>query len=184
MIRRQITASLLRTSETAERLRKELVGFNPSEQEFREIYQLWQAHDEKFAFASADDPSAAKAKEQDRLRIEAQIKANLGPDRVVAFERAKNPDYQQLSVFAERYELPQTTAQTLFEIKQVAETARQNLMAEKNLAESERQAALKAIQEETQRAVRQNVGDKLFPAYARNVGTWMDGLGGSEAASK
>jgi len=39
----------LRTSETAERLRSELVGFNPTEQEFRDIYKLWQGHDEKYA---------------------------------------------------------------------------------------------------------------------------------------
>ena len=174
----------LRTSETAERLRKELVGFNPSEEEFRQIYALWQAHDDKFAFVSADDEAAAKAKEQDRQRIEEQIKANLGPDRSMALERAKNPEYQELSLFAERYELPQSTAQTLFEIKQVAETARQSLLAEKNIAATDRQAALKAIQDETQRAVRQNLGEKLFPAYARNVGTWMDGLAGSESAPR
>ena len=85
-----------------------------------------------------------------------------------------------MCVFAERYELPQTTTQTLLEIKQIAEKARQSLLAEQGLAEAERAAALKAIQEETQRALRQNLGEKLFPAYARNAGNWLDGLGESK----
>jgi hypothetical protein len=174
----------LRTSETAERLRTELVGFNPSEQEFREIYQLWQAHDEKFAFVSADDASAAKAKEQDRQRIEQELKSKLELPRVVDYDRARNPDYQLLSTLTERYELPQATAQAVFEIKQIAENARQSLLAQKSLGEAERLAAMKAIQEETQRAVRQNLGDKLFPVYARNGGTWIEGLGPGDSPAK
>ena len=173
----------LRTSDTAERLRTELVGFNPTEQEFREIYQLWQAHDEKFAFVSAADASAAKAKEQDRQRIEQDIKSMLDPQRGVDYDRAHNPDYQLLSVFSERYELPQTTAQAIFEIKQIAENARQSLLAEKSLGEAERLAAMKAIHEETQRAVRQNLGDRLFPVYARNGGAWIEGLGPGDASA-
>jgi hypothetical protein len=45
------------------------------------------------------------------------------------------------------------------------------------MGDAERQAGLKAIQEETQRAIRQNLGEKLYPAYARNAGNWMDALG-------
>src|SRR5205823_2717531 len=33
-------------------------------------------------------------------------------------------------------------------------------------------AKLKTIQEETQRAVRQNLGEKLFSTYARSGGSW------------
>lgn len=167
----------LRTSATAERLRTELVGFNPTEQEFREIYRLWQAHDEKFATVSPDDENAKKAQEQDRQRIEAEIQSKLAPDRVADFERVKSPDYQRLCFFAERYELPASTVQTLTEIRQMAESARQNLLAQQALAEPDRQAGLKAIQDETERTIRQNLGDKLFPAYAQNVGGWLGALG-------
>ena len=70
-----------------------------------------------------------------------------------------------------------TTVQALSEIKQIAENARQGLLAERTMGDAERQAGLKAIQEETQRAIRQNLGEKLYPAYARNAGNWMDALG-------
>jgi hypothetical protein len=167
----------LRTSDTAERLRSQLVGFNPSEQEFRDIYNLWQTHDEKFALVSPDDANARKAKEQDQQRIDQEIKNKLAPDRVVEYERTRSQDYQKLCFFAERYELPAATVQALAEIKQIAENARQGLLSERTMAEGERQAGLKAIQEETQRAIRQNLGEKLYPAYARNAGNWMDALG-------
>ncbi len=174
----------LRTSETAERLRTELVGFNPTEQEFRELYRVWQAHDEKFALLPAADEATKKAKEQDRQRIEAEVMAKLAPERVVDFERAKSQDYQQLSFFAERYELPTTTVQTLSEIKQAAENARQSLLAQPALGETERAVALKAIQQETQQAIRQNLGDKLFPAYTQNAGSWVSALGATGPAAK
>jgi len=163
----------LRTSDTAERLRSQLVGFNPTEQEFREIYNLWQTHDEKFAVGSPDDENARK----DQQRIEEEIKNKLAPDRVVEYERTRSQDYQTLCFFAERYELPPTTVQALAEIKHIAENARQGLLAEPTMGNAERQAGLKAIQEETQRAIRQNLGEKLYPAYARNAGNWMDALG-------
>jgi hypothetical protein len=167
----------LRTSETAERLRAQLVGFNPTEEEFRKIFSLWQAHDEKFAFVSADDENARRAKEEDTQRIEKEIKSTLDPVRLTDYDRAQSKDYQQLCFFAERYELPQGTTQALQEIRQIAEKARQSLLAEQGLAEADRTGALKAVQEETQRALRQNLGDKLYPAYARNMGNWIDGLG-------
>jgi hypothetical protein len=172
----------LRTSPTAERLRSELVGFNPTEQEFREIYRLWQAHDAKFASGLPEDNATKQAEEQDRQRIETEIKNQLDPHRVVDLERARSQDYQQLAFFAERYELPPTTVQTLSEIKQMAETARQNLLAQPSIADADRQAGLKAIQEETQKALRQNLGDKVFAAYAQNAGTWLDAL--TAAAAK
>lgn len=174
----------LRTSETAEKLRADLVGFNPTEQEFREIYRLWQAHDEKFGAILPGDDQSQKAAQADRQRIEEQVKARLAPDRVVDLERARNQDYQQMAFFAERYELPQGTVQKVFEIKQMAENAVQSLLAQPTIAEPDRQAGLKAIQDETQKALRQNLGDKVFPAYARNAGTWLNTLAAPGAVVK
>ena len=174
----------LRTSDTADRLRRQLVGFSPTEREFREMFNLWQAHDEEFALISADDQNASKAKEQDQQRIEEMIRSKLAPERVLDYDRARSQDYQLLSFFAARYELPQATAQTIFEVKQLAENARRDLFAQQNLAEEQRQAALTAIQQETQQAIRQRLGDQLFPVYARNGGTWMETLGDPEGTSK
>jgi len=173
----------LRTSDTAERLRAELVGFNPTEQEFREIYKLWQAHDDKYAFISADDENARRAKAQDQERIEQEIKAKIAPDRLAEYERTRSRDYQVLYTFAERYELPPGTVQSVFEIKQVAENARQTLLAER-MDDAERQAGLKTIQEETQRAVRQNLGEKLFWTYARSGGSWIEALAETDPTPK
>jgi len=102
----------------------------------------------------------------------------------VDLERTKNQDYQRLTYFVERYELPPTTVQALSDIKQMAEDARQNLLAQQTLGDAERQAGLKAIQEETQKAIRQNVGAKLFPAYTQNAGSWLETLASGVANPK
>ena len=137
------------------------------EQALREFYQLNYPHMPHFLEL-----------------FEEEVKARLAPERVVDFERAKSQDYQQLSFFAERYELPPTTVQTRSEIKQTAESARQTLLAQPALGEAERAAALKAIQQETQQAIRQNLGDKLFPAYTQNVGSWVTALATTGPAAK
>ena len=55
----------LRTSSTANQLREELIGFNPSESEFREIFTMQNAIEEKFAFASSDEKAAAQQELRD-----------------------------------------------------------------------------------------------------------------------
>src|SRR5204862_224741 len=61
----------LRTSETADRLREQLIGFNPNEEEFRAIYALLKSHDDKFAYVDSDADENArntKAQEEDQLQ--------------------------------------------------------------------------------------------------------------------
>ena len=102
----------LTASPTAERLRGELVGFNPNETEFRKIFERWRAFDEKFAYAG---PDADAAKEAERQRVEAEIKLTLGADRAAEYDRTKNRSFQDLVLFSEQQELPPGTAANLMQ---------------------------------------------------------------------
>ena len=161
----------LRMSPTADKLRADLIGFNPSETEFRQVFELKRAIEDKYAFAGPVDVTAAENELRDEL------KRRLGSVRYAEYERSLNPDFQSACVFAEVYELPSATAQTLFDIKQVAEAETQNLLSNSSIPELVRAEALRAIQLETERSLRETLGPKVFSNYAQSSGKWIQHLG-------
>jgi hypothetical protein len=164
----------LRMSETAERLRANLVGFNPTEDEFREIFRLQREFDEKFARATPE-MEAAKAAEQEKL--EQEIKSKLDPERFADYERSKDKEYQEMCFFAQKQELPLQVAQTIYDYKQVAERERARVLADQQISEETKMTALRAIEAETIHSMRQAMGDSVFGAYLQGPGTWVQALG-------
>ncbi len=165
----------LRTSETADRLRASLIGFNPTESEFREIFELQRAVDENLTSAKTAEEKLAAQKQ-----VQEQIKQQLGPERFVDYERAQNPDFRSAILFAEVNQLPVSTAQTIFDIKQVAEAERQNLLSNTSVQDRDRVEALKAIQAETEKALRQTMGTKVYANYSQGTGSWVRQLGAAK----
>ena len=167
----------LTTSPTADRLRRELIGFNPSEAEFREIFQRQQAIEAKYAFENLTDETVRAARAADEETAQAQIKSFLGQARATEFDRAQNEDYRTLCVLSERFDLPSYTTQAVADMRQVAELERSKLLANKQISPERREQALKAIQTETERNVRQALGEKVFGEYSQSAGGWMKNLG-------
>ncbi len=161
----------LRTSDTAERLRANLIGFNPTETEFREIYRLRKAFDERFAFGGGDEE-----KRLAEAALEEQIKVKLG-ERFADYDRARNRDYRDLVLFAQVHELPSSTALAILEIKEIAEHEARNLLNNRSIAEQDRLTALRSIEAETERGVKDTLGEKLFRKYAQRSGAWLRHLG-------
>ena len=166
----------LTSSPTADRMRKELIGFNPSEAEFREIFAREQALDAAYAGQDPDDETARAAKAADERKMRDDIEAALGPARAAQYEQCRNPDYQNLTVLAERFDLPAEVSQAVLDMKQRAEDARRQILDDPAIAEDRRAAALQAIQAETESAARETLGDKAYAEYARSA-SWIRGLG-------
>ena len=162
----------LRTSETADRLRANLIGFNPTESEFRDIFEMQRAVDADLAFTKSSEEKAARQNE-----VQEQIKQRLGAERYAEYERSQNPDFRNACVFVEVYQLPVSTAQTIFDIKQVAEAEKQNLLLNTTIQERDRLEALKAIQTETEKSLRQTMGAKVYASFSQSTGSWVQHLG-------
>ena len=170
----------LRTSETADKLRADLVGFNPNETEFREIYRLQKQLDDKYALTDANDPNIVQKKAADEAQLQAELRKALGDFRYAEFERAKDPEFRNASLFSEIYELPPSTAQSIFDIQQIALREKQALLARNDLAGETREIALKAIQTETEKSLMQILGTKLLGTYSQSSGRWLQQLGTSK----
>jgi len=168
----------LSTSPTADHLRKELIGFNPTEDEFRDLFKRQQAIDSAYAYEDLSDPAVREAKAADEQKMMSEVKGQLAPDRASALDRAKDPEYQNLSVLAERFDLPAETSQAIVDMRQAAEDEKKELLANKNIPPERVEVALKAIEAETEKAARQTLGDKAYAQYSQSAG-WIHELGGN-----
>jgi hypothetical protein len=166
----------LSLSPTADHLRKELIGFNPGEDEFRALFRRQQAIDSAYAYQDMSDPTVRAAKAADEESMMSDVKAQLSPERAAALDRARDPDYQNLSLLTERFDLPSETSQTIVDMRQTAGDEKQQLLANKDIPPERVEAALKAIEAETERAVRETLGDKAYAQYSQSAG-WIHDLG-------
>jgi hypothetical protein len=166
----------LTTSPTADRMRQELVGFNPSEAEFQKIFEREQALDAAYAYQDTNDETVLAAKTADEQKMRAAIEAELGPERAAQFEQAGNPDYQNLTLLAERFDLTPDVSQSVLDMRRLAEDARNQLLSNPDLPADRRAAALNAIQAEAERATREALGEKAYTEYSRSA-TWIKELG-------
>jgi hypothetical protein len=166
----------LTSSPTADRMRRELIGFNPTEAEFREIFSREQALDAAYAYEDTNDESVRAARATDEQKMREAIEAALGPDRAAQFEQAQNPDFQSLTLLAERFDLPPEISQTVLQMRQLAEESRRQLLDNPNLPADRLAAALNAIQAEAERSTRETLGDQAYAEYSRSA-TWIRSLG-------
>ena len=166
----------LTISPTADRMRRELIGFNPSEAEFRQIFTREKALDASYAYEDTNDETVRAAKAADEQKMLEDLDAALGPDRAAQFEQARNPDFQSLTLLAERFDLPPDVSQTVLNMRQLAEEARRQLLSNDDIPSDRRAAALNAIQAEAERATRETLGEQAYAEYSRGA-TWIRGLG-------
>lgn len=168
----------LRMSDTAMQMRFSLNGFEPTEDEFRRIFELRRGFDEEFGpmFGGADE-------EQMQTRNEAQAKLNeglkqlLGEERYSDYERVQDFTWQSLSKVAERQGLDDAGARALWEVKQAAEAEAGRIRGDASLSAEQRDAALAAIQQETENELTARLGDKGMNSLRKNPGGyWLNNL--------
>jgi len=179
----------LRFSITANTMRMQLAGFEPTEQEFLEIYKRRKAYDDEFS-GGFGGPLNLKGEEKQRQQtaekaLEDQVKNLLGGDRYTDYTRAKDYAYQAMYRVADREGLGKEAALKVYDMKKAAEDQAKQLRNDKNLSADQRTAALRAIRDETERSVKNVFGEKGFTSYERNNGTfWLKGIAPDVAVPK
>src|SRR5436190_12521072 len=170
----------LRNSSTANSMRAQMTGFQPSEEEFRKIFGIQKIFDNEFnqAFDITDDAQAeikARAQQQAQDALNDEVKKVLGNDRFAEYQRAQDPDYRTLAQVADRFDLSRDDVNRVYGMKQEAERQKAALDSNPNLTFEQRQAALAAIAKETERTVAGEMGG-VWKSYYRTAGTWLRNL--------
>src|SRR6266850_3270860 len=170
----------LRNSSTANSMRAQMTGFQPSEEEFRKIFRVQKVFDNDFnsAFDVTDDAQAevkARAQQEAQDALNDEVKKILGDKRFTEYQRAQDPDYRTLVQVADRFELSRDVANRVYGMKQEAERQKLALEANAQLSDEQRRAALAAIARETQRSVADAMGN-VFKSYYKTAGGWIQNL--------
>jgi hypothetical protein len=157
-----------------------LPGFNPTEDEWRSLTQLRsQFEASQSALANPDLTDAQRAAQQDDLQSNFvnSVQATLGPDRFAQYQLANNDQYQALHNVTQRYGLPDSVAAQGLNVQQTAQAAADQVRANTSLSPQDQQAALNAIQNETEKTLGQILGNGVLSTYKEYGGDWIPGLG-------
>jgi hypothetical protein len=159
-----------------------LPGFNPTEDEWRSLTGLRsQFEASQGALAKPDLTDAQRGAQQDELQSNfvSSVQAALGPDRFAQYQLANNDQYQVLHNVTQRYGLPDSVVAQGLNVQQTAQAAADQVRANSSLSPQEQQAALNAIQNETEKTLGQILGAGVLSTYKEFGGDWITGLGQS-----
>jgi len=161
-----------------------LPGFSPSEDEWRSLtalrLQFEQSHN-NLNEAQTDDSEKQSQQNQLQANFDAAVQAALGPDRFAQYQLANNDQYQALHKVTQRYGLPDDVVNQSLQVQQAAQNAAGQIRANSNLSPDQQQAALNAIQQQTEQTLSQILGNKVLSTYKEYGGDWLDGLGCTDA---
>ncbi len=165
----------LRLSQTAMMMRMQMRDFEPDEQEFRDIFKLKKKFDDdfggQFGMMSQDKEEQAKRAAAQK-ELDGQLKSMMGDARYAEYQRGQDWAYGAMSKVAERQGLPKEAAVKVYDMKKTAEEQANKLRADQSLSNEQRQAALRAIRTETERAITATFGQKGFDSYQSQQGAW------------
>ena len=161
-----------RTSATASALRSRLSGFNPTDEEFRQIFRLTQPLDEEYSLITGtrdpeDKVAAAKRKEAEQ-QLQEQVRGVLGDERFVEMERSKDPIYQNMVRAAQDAGVPKESMVQAYEAQKLMRDEVTRVAKDPNLSPEQRQQALFAMQAEGEKALQSILGEQAFEALRRN----------------
>ncbi|NBV23296.1 MAG: hypothetical protein EBS05_15425 [Proteobacteria bacterium] len=179
----------LRFSTTANMMRMQLAGFEPTEQEFLDIYKKRKAYDDEFggAFGGGFNLKGEEKARQEAAKkaLDEDIKAQLGDDRYAELKRGEDYAFQTMFRAADREGLGKEAAVKVYDMKKAAEDQARQVRADQTLTSEQRAAALRGIREETERSVKTAFGEKGYATYERNSGTfWLNGISPDPATPK
>ncbi|TAL03691.1 MAG: hypothetical protein EPO07_05870 [Verrucomicrobia bacterium] len=170
----------LRMSQTAMMMRMQLGSFEPSEQEFRDIFKLKKPFDDDYSnmFGMATGTKEEKEKRAAAEKeMKSQIKALLGDERYADYERAQDYAYQSIYRTTDRYGLGKDAANKVYDMKKAAEDEARKIRNDKTLDKDQRTAALAGIRAETEKSIQTVMGDKAWSSYQSQPGNyWLRGL--------
>lgn len=167
-------------SDTARRLRLALAGFQPTEDEFRRIYQLQRKLDDEFGTQLASSWRLSKSEESHAAQqeMEAALREELGLERFAVYERRKDRDHTFLINSMNRLNLAPDVPDKVWAIRESVLGERTRLLAQSNLTWEEQQAALRQLASQTRQSVAEAMGgESVMNRYESGPGfDWLKEL--------
>jgi hypothetical protein len=166
---------------SASKVREATYGMDATEDEFLKIYRLRKPFDDQWNADDADsNPALQGRRQQAQEELETQIRQTLGEPRYAFYQRAQDADFRALNAVAARYKLPPNTAADLYAYKKLVQQTRESVTANPDLTPEQQEQALQDIGDETERTIKEALGEKAYRYLARRGNAqWIKAPGNS-----
>lgn len=167
----------LRMSNTANMMRSQIAGFDPSQDEFLAVFKLRQQFDQEYnpMLRGNETDEERRQREGAQTQLDERIKAALGEDRYADYQRAQDYAYQQIQQAVKRADLGVDSANQIYDMKNTAAEEANRLRADASLTQEQRNTAMQAIRAETESSVRKVLGDEGWERY-KNQAYWLNNI--------
>jgi hypothetical protein len=170
----------MRTSATANTLRTRYGDGIASEEEFKKIYALQKAYDEKFPqdnFNGRMTPEMMNTRGEATLRLQADLRAAVGEEAYAALKRASDNDLRQVDALAARLNLPPDTTDRVAVARDSYAAESQRIMSDPSVPFQQRREQLQALAARAKTDLTSTLGAEAADAYAQRS-QWMSMLQG------
>lgn len=156
-----------------------LHGFEPTDEEIRQVAEWHLALDDHYPQPRRGDPEAREKNAGRRAaqqELEGDLQELFGPERHAVYERSRDGSYQEFYDLTEVFGLSENVAINAWEMRQSAIETAENVRKNDQLTAVEKRDALRAVQQETRDSLRGILTDEYLQAYEHKTGDWIDGL--------
>jgi hypothetical protein len=159
----------LRNSFTARNMRDNLASFSPTEDEFRKIFEARKAFDDQFGFTrEGRDETVREQRRLAQQQLDDSLRATLGEERFRQYQMAQDERYRDIHDFTQRFNLPEQTAQSMYDIQQTAQAQRQQVLNDPNIPQDQRVATLTQMADEVKNTLKATLTPEAYEQYLRS----------------
>lgn len=167
-------------SETVQTIRSRYGDAIPSEADYRKIFALQKAYDDRFSSANEQEISPASTAANAQLR--ADILAIIGEENYASFQRANDEGYRILTAITERLQLPSTTPGAIYAVRDGYALQAQAINGNAALTDEDQRTQLIALGEKAHAAILTKLGPEGATVYTEHT-EWLDLLKSGSAFS-
>ena len=170
----------LRKSPTAANLRLQLDGFDPSEDEFRDLFQIQKKFEDDYGVSGV---SISSSEVEDRRLAEQDMKSEmrsiLGEDRYQDYLQQTDYDYKSIDKISQRQGLSDNISAQVYQMKSEAEELASGIRLNPSIPIVERQQQLQQIYNETSLSIESIMGQQGAASIQAQGGgrNWLNNLG-------
>lgn len=170
----------LRTSQLSHRLRFNLDTFQPTGEEFGNIFRvLGKAEPELgggFYTLVSGDGMAGTRPNQVQARLDEELKEALGEERFLEYSKKRDANYRGLDKLGQRFGLPAEVVDALYLIHTEAIRTRAHYRYDASIPEHLRNSGWLSAQAALAQKVRDYLDEGVFNTYQNSrLGTWLEG---------
>lgn len=161
----------LRESRAANMMRQTMAGFDYTEQEFRDIFEIRNEFQEltRSPFISMRDPQARETIEEARDDQNRRIAEYLGTERFEELKRLQDPVYQSLVAIGDRYGTSDGDIITAYEVTTEFRTHANEVRSDQSLSGEERRRQIAQLSAESLEEIENLVGEEAAESIQKNT---------------